>query len=126
VYPWVGLLGADRIAGKALEVLDRCRIRWGKVDAVAGNQVLLRCQPLTWDGKHLGLGEPVTETAKRAVDGNGFVNDLAPGDWVSLHWDWVCDRLNPRQLADLRRYSLRQLDITNHELTHSGPATVLN
>lgn len=126
VYPWVGLLSADRIATKALEVLDRCRIRWGKVDAVTGDQVLLRSRPLTWDGRHLGLGEPITETAKRAVDGSGFVDELAPGDWVSLHWDWVCDRLSPRQLADLRRYSLRQLDITNHEVTQSRPATVLN
>jgi len=113
VYPWVGLLSADRIAGKALEVLDRCRIRWGKVDAVTGDQVQVRSQPLTWDGRHLGLGESVPETVRRAVDGSGFVDELVPGDWVSLHWDWVCDRLSPRQLADLRRYSLRQLDITN-------------
>lgn len=126
VYPWVGLLSADRIAARALEVLDRCRIRWGKVDAVTGDQVLVRSRPLTWDGRHLGLGEPVAETARRAVDGNGFVDELAAGDWVSLHWDWVCDRLSPRQLADLRRYSLRQLDITNHEVAHSGPANVLS
>ncbi len=125
VYPWVGLLSNDRIADQALEVLDRCRIRWGKVDSVSGDQVLVRSQPLTWDGRNLGLGEPVAENARRAVNGNGFVDGLAPGDWVSLHWDWVCDRLGPRQLTDLRRYSLRQLKITNHEATHSGPATVL-
>lgn len=126
VYPWVGLLSTDRIAGKALEVLDRCRIRWGKVDAVTGDQVLLRSRPLTWDGRHLGLGEPHAETARQAVDGSSFVNNLAPGEWVSLHWDWVCDRLDPRQLGDLRRYSLRQLNITNHRLTRSGPATILS
>jgi hypothetical protein len=125
VYPWVGLLSNDRIAVQALEVLDRCRIRWGKVDSVIGDQVLVRSQPLTWDGRSLGLGEPVAETVRRAVKGNGFVTDLAPGDWVSLHWDWVCDRLGPRQLTDLRRYSLHQLEITNHEAAHSGPATVL-
>ncbi|MFN2478504.1 MAG: DUF6390 family protein [Pseudonocardiaceae bacterium] len=125
VYPWVGLLSNDRIAGQALEVLDRCRIRWGKVDNVTGDQVLVRSQPLTWDGRHLRLGEPVLETARRAIDGSGFVDQIAPGDWISLHWDWVCDRLSPRQLADLRRYSRRQLTITNDEMTRSGPATVL-
>ncbi|MGH3903563.1 MAG: DUF6390 family protein [Pseudonocardiaceae bacterium] len=125
VYPWVGLLSEDRIADKALEVLDRCRVRWGKVQSVTGDQVLVRSQRLTWDGRLLRLGEPVVETVRRSIDGSGFVDQIAPGDWVSLHWDWVCDRLGPRQLTDLRRYSLRQLQITNHEVPHSGPATVL-
>lgn len=129
VYPWVGLLGNDRIADKALEVLDRCRVRWGKVDSVTGDQVLVRSQPLTWDGRHLALGEPVVETARRAVQGNGFVggsvDQLVPGDWVSLHWDWVCDRLGPRELANLRRYSLRQLKITNRMVAHAGPTAIL-
>jgi hypothetical protein len=125
VYPWVGLLSEDRIAGKALEVLDRCRVRWGKVDLVTGDQVLVRSRPLTWDGRTLGLGEPVVETARRSINGSGFVDELAPGDWVSLHWDWVCDRLSPQQLTNLRHYSLRQLEITNNKATHSGPVTVL-
>lgn len=47
VYPWVGLLGDDRKADKALEVLDRCRIRWGQVVSATGDQVLVRSQPLT-------------------------------------------------------------------------------
>jgi hypothetical protein len=119
------VLAGDRIAHQALEVLDRCRIRWGKVDSVSGDQVLVRSQPLTWDGRNLALGEPVVETARRAVNGSGFVDRIGPGDWVSLHWDWVCDRLGPRQLAVLRHYSLRQIKITNDEMTRSGPATVL-
>jgi hypothetical protein len=53
------------------------------------------------------------------------VDRIDPGDWVSLHWDWVCDRLGPRQLADLRHYSRRQIKIINNELMHAGPATVL-
>jgi hypothetical protein len=126
VYPWVGLLGDGRLADKALEVLDRCRIRWGQVDNVTGDQVVVRSRPLTWDGAILGLGEPVSETARIAIDGSRFVDRIAPGDWVSLHWDWVCDRLSRAQLANLRRYSLRQLEITNHKRNHSGPARVLN
>ena len=125
VYPWVGLLGDDRKAAKALEVLDRCRIRWGQVASVTGDQVLVRSQPLTWDGRRLGLGEPTVETARRAVDGSGFVDELAPGEWFSLHWDWVCDRLSPRQLTSLRRYSLRQLEITNQVVPRSGAAMAL-
>ncbi|MGH3664871.1 MAG: DUF6390 family protein [Egibacteraceae bacterium] len=125
VYPWVGLLGAHR-GGHPLHILDRCRIRWGQVVATAGDEVVVSCRPLQWDGKALSLGPEATETARRAVDGLGFVTQLKPGDWVSLHWDWVCDRLSRRQLVDLRRFTIRQLDITNHRLRHPGPAMALS
>jgi hypothetical protein len=126
VYPWVGMLGDGRKSDTALTVLDRCRIRWGQVDSVDGDTVLVRSRPLTWDGQALTLGEPVAETVTRSVGGSGFLTDpLAPGDWVSLHWDWVCDRLDARQLANLRRYSRRQLEITNHKVAHPGPAMLL-
>lgn len=123
VYPWVGLLGQDRIADKALTVLDRCRIRWGQVCSLTGDQVLVRCRPLTWDGRNLALGEPVLETTRRAIDGRGFVDQLATGDWVSLHWDWVCERLDHQELGYLAHYSQRQLDITNRALAGSASAT---
>jgi hypothetical protein len=123
-YPWVGLLTeSDR--GEPLEILDQCRIRWGKVHAVAGEQAVVRSRPLVWDGKRLDLGPPRLETVTFAVGGLGFTEKLRPGDWVSMHWAWICDRLSPRQLADLRRFSARQLVMTNDDLAHPGPAMVL-
>lgn len=123
VYPWVGLLDSGR--GEPLEILDRCRIRWGQVLTVKGEEVTLRYRPLTWDGKRLDLGEPEVETAIRSVDGMGFVDDLQAGDWISLHWRWVCDRLSRRQLTNLRRYTLMHLELANHSLAHPGPAMVM-
>ncbi len=86
---------------------------------------MVRSRPLTWDGKVIGLGPPRLETAQRVVDGRALVDDISPGDWVALHWDWVCDRLNARQLGRLRHYSRLQLDITNKRVTHPGPALIL-
>ena len=125
VYPWVGLLGDDRKADQPLQVLDRCRIRWGRVVVTEGDHVTVRSRPLTWDGRRLALGPPRLETANWGVAGVGFLTDLHPGDWVSLHWHWVCDRLDGRQLAALRHYTLRQLVITNHRVAHPGPAAAL-
>ncbi|MFN2557840.1 MAG: DUF6390 family protein [Nitriliruptorales bacterium] len=124
VYPWVGLLVSGR-TDHPLHVLDRCRIRWGRVVTVEGDLVVVRSRPLTWDGRQLALGPPQFETVHGAVDGMGFVGELREGDWVSLHWDWICDRLNPRQLANLRGYTLQQLDLTNHKVAHPGPAMAL-
>jgi hypothetical protein len=127
VYPWVGLLGNDRMAGHALTVLDRCRIRWGKVIAVDGAQATVESWPLCWDGRLLTLGEPAQETARLAQDGTAIGRGLAlgPGDVVALHWDWICDKLTPRQLRALHGYTQRHLDMVNHRVEHSGPVAVL-
>ena len=47
------------------------------------------------------------------VDGLGLAGAVHPGDWCSLHWEWVCERLTPRQLAALRHHTLAQLDVVN-------------
>ena len=125
VYPWVGLLGDDRKAKHALMVLDRCRIRWGRVTGVHGDQAAVDYRPLVWDGRLLTLGEPTQEMARLTLDGTSLAQGIRPGDWVSLHWDWVCDRLTPRQLRSLRDFTLRHLDMVNNRVEHSGPLAVL-
>lgn len=119
VYPWVDLLAADR-GPHPLHVLDRCRIRWGEVVAVSGDSAVVDSQPLLWDGRRLFLGAPVAESVRVGIDGRTLLPDLRPGDTVSLHWDWVCDRLTPRQLAHLERFTERQLTITNERVGHPG------
>lgn len=123
-YPWVGLL-EENYRGEPLRILDQCRIRWGRVDAVEGDKAVVTSEPLTWDGRRLDLGAPRQETVTLAVGGLGFTDQLQPGEWVSMHWSWICDRLDARQLADLKRFSARQLRMTNEDLAHPGPAMVL-
>lgn len=124
VYPWVGLLRTGR-TDEPLHHLDRCRIRWGRVEALRGDQVDVTYQPLVLDGTRLELGPPTHETVERAVDGTGFIQQLEVGDWVSMHWHWVCDRLDQRQLANLRRYHQHHLDMVNDGVDHSGPGLVM-
>ena len=126
IYPWTGLLSDGRKAPHALTVLDRCRIRWGKVLAVQGDQVVVESRPLVWDGRRLDIGEPETETAVRSLEGVGMVTGLRVGDWVSLHWEWVCDRLTERQVERLSSYTRRHLDIVNEGNLHAGPASLLD
>ncbi len=125
IYPWTGLLTDGRKAKQALTVLDRCRIRWGRVLGVQGDQVVVESSPLTYDGRQLGLGPPETETVVRSVDGISMIDDLDVGDWVSLHWEWVCDRVTPAQVRALKHYTERHLKIVNEGNLHSGPAAML-
>lgn len=112
VYPWVGVLRRTG-APKALDVLDRCRIRWGTVESVDGDLARVRTRPLTWDGSVIGIGEPMTQTVRWADRGRSLLARMAVGDVVSLHWEWVCDVLTPAERNILEELTLRQLEITN-------------
>jgi hypothetical protein len=118
IYPWVGLLGDDRRHDQALSVLDRCRVRYGRVLAVLDEHLLVESQPLLFVGGRLILGAARTETVERTLNGVGLVSEFAVGDWVSMHWEWVCDRLSARQLAALRHYTALHLDVVNRRLDH--------
>lgn len=121
VYPWLGLLRSGR-SEPALEVLDRCRIRWGRVLSVQGDLVYVASRSLEFIGSSLVLGAERAEVARRSEDGVGFVGDLVGGEVVSLHWDWVCERLTPRSLAWLRTTTWQNLRAVNG-LVSPGPAS---
>lgn len=124
VYPWVGLLRAGRVE-EPLRVLDQCRIRWGVVRRVEGDQAAVESRPLVWDGRALGYGPLREEMVTWGHDGVGLAEPLRPGDTVAMHWEWVCDRLSERRLARLRRWTQRHLDIANGTV-HPAPAAVLS
>lgn len=126
IYPWVGLLGNQRMHTHALNVLDKCRIRAAQVVEVADGRVTVESQPLSYDDGRLTLGPAVREVTNGSVtngavtngasDGAGPVDDLAVGDWVALHWDWICDRLTEGHIGALHRYTSHHLTIVNDRL----------
>lgn len=122
VYPWLGLLRAGR-DGPPLVVLDRCRIRWGRVEALTGDLVTVRSRQLSFVGSKLTLGAEEVEIARHRLDGRAVTTQLQPGDIVSLHWDWVCDRLSPVVLRWLQYCTVRNLEAVN-SLAQPGAAMV--
>jgi hypothetical protein len=108
------------VVDEPLHVLDRCRIRWGRVVAVLEDHAVVQSRPLEWDGHRLVLGAVRDEMAVTAEGSMHLTSPLAAGDWCSLHWDWVCDRLEPHDVRALRYYTRTQLAAVN-----DAPATVL-
>ena len=123
IYPWVGLLREGRV-DEPLQVLDRCRVRWGRVVEVNGPRAVVASRPLCWDGRRLLLGAERHEDVVLRMDGLGLAGSVAVGDWCSLHWDWVCERLTQRQLRALCRYTASQLAVVNRT-PFPAPAAVL-
>jgi hypothetical protein len=108
IYPWAGLLRSGVIT-QSLQVLDRCRIRWGTVLGRADERLLVRSRPLAWDGRTLVLAPEQVESALPPVDRDRIV----AGDVVALHWDYVCQRLTPSQHRNLMRDHSRHLSMVN-------------
>jgi hypothetical protein len=115
VFPRVGLMRGGQ-ADDVLRVMDSCRIRWGRVVDTLDDRLLVEAVPLEMVDGRLRLGAPRLETIRRSLDGRAFVDDLAPGEVVSIHWDWACDRLDRRQLTALIGSTRHQLELTNQTI----------
>ncbi len=99
-----------------LETLDNCRISWGQVKAIQGAHLAVETQRLCLEAGRLALGPVELRPALRQIDGRGFAQQAQVGDWVSLHWSWVCEVLTPRQLFQLRRNTERHLLLASQTL----------
>jgi Family of unknown function (DUF6390) len=111
VYPWLGLL--DSGSPVPMSVLDRCRIRWGSVVAVDGDHATVSSQPLVWESGVLQLGPEREERVRWSAGGESLRSGITMGDCVSLHWDWVCDRLSEKQVGALRDVTASQIVLAN-------------
>lgn len=100
----------------SLDTMDNCRISWGKVLREEGSELVVERQPLALADGKLELGPPMRERAVRQVDGRGFADAAVAGDWVSLHWGWVCEVITPAQQCNLARYTDDHLRLANETM----------
>jgi hypothetical protein len=112
VYPWLGLLRTG-VVDEPLHVLDQCRTTPALVESVEGDTAFVRLRPLVWNGRELELGPRTSREVRWRDDGLALVAAPEPGEWVSLHWDFVCDRLSRASAARLGWETRRTLAAVN-------------
>jgi hypothetical protein len=91
-------------ANVALDRMDSRRISWACVAAVE-----LR------EGK-LALTEPQVKRITRQIEGHGFADGTQVGDFVSIHWNWVCEVLDASALRGLMANTRRYLALGSQTL----------
>ncbi len=111
VYPWVRFLDID--PSTPLRILQACRIRWGIVDGVADEHVIMTSRPLRLEDGSLTLGEPTAESVRWRRDGTSLAPVPRPGEVVAAHWDWVCGTLGADEAAALERATVATLGTVN-------------
>ena len=100
----------------SLNTMDQCRVSWGKVIRAEGTELVVERQPLILSDGKLALGPAATERVVRQVEGRGFADAALPGNWVSVHWSWVCEVLTDRQQTNLARYTNDHLQLANQTI----------
>jgi hypothetical protein len=121
VGPWVGMLRSGRVEAP-LQVMDRCRVRWGVVREVTGDVAVVEAPRLEVHGGALRLGSARPEEVRLGEAGAHPCGPVAVGDVVALHWDWVCEVLDGPSLAVLRRDHAMALAAANAALAVPGAA----
>jgi hypothetical protein len=98
---------------ESIDDLDKCRISWGEVARIDGDELVVNYRPLTLKDGKMALGDLTERRARYLVQGRGYLHMPLPGEMVSMHWNWVCDMLTPRQAAVLESQTNHHLAIAN-------------
>ena len=107
--------GAEKVA----HLIDNCRISWGKVEKVEGrNELAVRYRPVEIGEDGLGLAPPKLKRVRYNPEVKPF-DSIAAGDVVSIHWEYACDILSPRQIRNISKYTYMDLKLINR--LQSGP-----
>ncbi len=119
IFPRTG----HAMANHTLHTMDECRISWGRVDntvnavnrtpvtsdKIIGNQYVIQTRPLEYKHGNLVLGDPI----RKVVTSIAVVPKI--GDWVSVHWGFICDVLSKQRIRQLERY-------TRYAIAHANKA----
>ncbi len=99
-----------------LESMDSCRISWGKVLEVDGPAIWIETEPLVLVNGKLALGAPVRRKIVRSLEALSDIEQLQPGQYVTVHWGVPCEVVSEAQVAQLRKYTLQHLSLANQTL----------
>jgi hypothetical protein len=107
----------------SLGTMDECRISPARIKTLpvpsearelkALNKMIVEYQPLIVMGNKVEIGEMAEKEVFCEMDKKAFVKEPKIGDWVSLHWSWVCDFLSKEQVENLNKWTKYNLALAN-------------
>jgi len=95
------------------ETMDNCCIKWGLVKQIDGPAITAETEPILYKNRRLFLGEPVQKKFIRTLESDTDIEQLKPGDIVTVHWNVICEVITPRQLLMLKKYTLGSIQLAN-------------
>jgi hypothetical protein len=97
---------------KLLQLMDNCRVSWGKVVKVGTDTLTVQRPSLAMNNELLSLTRPKRREIHYDPQIPPF-STISAGDWVSVHWNFASDKLTPYQLKNLKKYTRLDIQATN-------------
>jgi len=103
-----------------IDSMNECRIGWGRIInnsnlKFQSLKIQLKTQQLIYRKGKLVIESNVIREVIPSVD-VGLAKSLKPGDWVSYHWGFICEKLTLKQVARLSHYTRHNLRLANETL----------
>ena len=99
-----------------LTSLDKCRISWAKIIKINGPVMSIQRQPFILKNGKLALGPAKTEKIYRQLEASTILDQVQPGNIITVHWDLPCEIINQQQLLNLKRYTNLSIDLANQTI----------
>lgn len=96
-----------------LERMDECRISSGVVTNVSGPEITVSAEPLVYENGKFSLGPAVSKNLTRQLEAEYDIEQIKPGQIVSIHWSVPCEVITPAQAQTLRKYTLKNIAFAN-------------
>jgi len=104
-----------RIKG-ALSTLNCCMITSGKVIGATtfkSDYLWVETKRLLLEGNKMVFKKRIKKKVRYKFNNQGFVENIKKGDLVSLHWDFVCEKISLNQAKRLDAWNQYHLNIAN-------------
>ncbi len=95
-----------------IETMDNCRISVGEIipatatTFAVGRNLLVKTDQMVYKNGQLEL-EPAIKKVQ------SLENGYKPGDLVTIHWNWVCEKISEKQKENLEKYTDLALSLAN-------------
>ena len=96
-----------------VETMDKCRISWGRIIEIKKDKLVVSAKLLKMENKKLVLVPEQDTEVWREFNDKTFIKNPKIGDRVSIHWNWACEILSPRQVRNLEYYTSQSLKLAN-------------
>lgn len=93
--------------------MDECRISSGVVTKVEGPEITVSTEPLIYVNGKFTLGPLISKALTRQLEAEYDIEQIKPGQTVSIHWSVPCEVITPKQAETLKKYTLKNIAFAN-------------
>jgi hypothetical protein len=93
--------------------MDECRISSGVIIEVKGPEIVVSTEPLVYENGKFNLGPAISKVITRKLESEYDIEQIKPGQTVSIHWSQPCEVITSLQAETLRKYTLKNIEFAN-------------